>query len=185
MVPAKQKGKSSLQADFPFPPRSLGPVYFEITILSTEHIVETGLDPIVTLGFCGEFCDLTDSHTGCARWSVGYHGGDRFIFEGARYSRHMLQYKFGPGGTVGCGINYDEQKYFFTLGEKVVGTFGPNRFNQSNKERTARFTTHTGRYTSTRTIHRKLYPAISYSGGACEVKVNFGQDDFVWPGARK
>ena len=184
MVPAKQN-ISSLRADFPFPPRSLGPKYFEITISSTEQIGERGLYPIVTLGFCGEFCDLTDLHPGCAIWSVGYHGDRGFIFEGSGSAKHLPGRNFGPGHTVGCGIDYDAKNYFFTLGEDVVGTSLPNRFDQSYEERTTKSKTHIGRYSSTNTIYRKLYPTISHSGGACDVKVNFGQDDFVWPGARK
>ena len=40
------------------------------------------------------------------------------------------------------------------------------------------------RYSSGKIIYRKLYPAVSHDEGACTVKVNFGEEDFVWPGAK-
>ena len=115
-----------LRADFPFPPRDLGPVYFEITILHAEHSPKSHLrSPIVTLGFCGEFCDMTKAHPGWNAWSVGYHGDDGRIFEEYQHSKFRTGCKFGPGNTVGCGIDYASEAYFFTLDGKIVGTSPP------------------------------------------------------------
>jgi hypothetical protein len=29
-----------------------------------------------------------------------------------------------------------------------------------------------------------MYPCVSHSEGAAKIKVNFGEDDFVWDGAK-
>lgn len=76
--------------------------------------------PVVTLGFCGEFCDLGQAHPGWTLWSVGYHGDDGCIYE--EDFAYSTRHRFGAGNTVGCGIDYFNEKYFFTLDGKVVGT---------------------------------------------------------------
>ena len=77
--------------------------------------------PIVTLGFCGEFCDLVEAHPGWNAWSVGYHGDDGAVFEESPRSDTDGS-AFGPGDTVGCGIDYNRGEYFFTLDKEVVCT---------------------------------------------------------------
>ena len=184
MVPAERNGTaSSIRGDFPFPARGGETAYFEIAILHTEHIVDEALYHKVTVGFCGEFCDLTQSGLGRNMWSVGYGGLDGGRFE-VGHPRRYTGRTFGPGNTVGCGIDYDRKEYFFTLGEKVVGMSLPKKFSHLYESILLNRKKHTVRLSSG-VIDRKLYPAISHSGGACDVKVNFGQDEFVWPGARK
>lgn len=68
--------------------------------------METGAYPIVTLGFCGEFYDLTDSHAGWNVWSLGYHGDDGWTFDGCGRVKHGIGRKFGPVNTVGREIDY-------------------------------------------------------------------------------
>ena len=124
-----------LRADYPFPPRDLGPVYFEITILHAEHTPASDLgSPTVTLGFCGEFCDLTMAHPGWNAWSVGYHGDDGLMFEEHPLSGFRTGCKFGPGNTVGCGIDYASEEYFFTLDGTIVGTSPPRSVSLHNRE---------------------------------------------------
>ena len=128
---ANNQLRISVRADFPFPPRDRAKmVYFEISILRTEHTAELDLaPPTVTLGFCGEFCDQTQAHPGSNVWSVGYHGDDGGIFEEqSRKPRYMTGRKFGAGDTVGCGIDYSKEEYFFTLNGRIVGTFLPKNF---------------------------------------------------------
>ena len=116
-------GPTCLRADYPFPPRDLGPVYFEITILHAEDTPEPDSEStIVTLGFCGEFCDMTMAHPGWNAWSVGYHGDDGGIYEEEASRAISYERRFGPGNTVGCGIDYASEEYFFTIDGKIVGT---------------------------------------------------------------
>ena len=77
---------------------------------------------IVTLGFCGEFCELAQAHPGWNAWSVGYHGDDGIVYEESSFRGKKTGRTFGPGDTVGCGIDYDRGEYFFTLDQEVVGT---------------------------------------------------------------
>lgn len=122
MLAAERKDSFSLRTDFPFPPRSGTPVYFEITISDVEHRVETGLDSIMAIGFCSEFSDLIQSRPGWNMWSVGYHGDGGWIFEANTRCKYRTGRAFGPGNTVGCGIDYHRAEYYFTLGREVVGT---------------------------------------------------------------
>ena len=114
-----------LRADFSFPLRDSATVYFEVTILHAESTTVQSsrivLPLTVTLGFCGEFCDQTAAHPGWNVWSVGYHGNNGCIYE--EYSQWMRDTgcKFGTGSTVGCGIDYAREEYFFTLDGKTVG----------------------------------------------------------------
>ena len=117
----------SLRADFPFPPRRWELVYFEITIPRIDDTVKWDSTDFVSLGFCGEFCDLTQAQPGWNVWSVGYHGDNGGIYEEkGSQPTYSTERKFGPGDTVGCGIDYDTEEYFFTLGAEVVGTFLAN-----------------------------------------------------------
>ena len=105
------------------------PIYFEVTLQPADHAAEPeseGLDvapSIVSLGFCGEFSDQTYAHPGWNMWTVGYHGDDGAIFEEEPYETHKTGCKFGPGQTVGCGIDYDTEEYFFTREGEIVGMF--------------------------------------------------------------
>lgn len=102
-----------VRADFPFPPRIQATAYFEISIARiAEHAAALDLaPPTVTLGFCGEFCDLTHAHPGWNVWSVGYHSDDCGIFEeNGSDARCSTGFNFGAGDTIGCGIDYATAK---------------------------------------------------------------------------
>lgn len=104
-------------------------VYFEITILHAERTAEPDLaTPTVNLGFCGEFCDQKGAHPGWNVWSAGYHGNDGCIYEECSRWMHKTGRKFGTGSTVGCGIDYASEQYFFTLDGKIVGMSLLKRF---------------------------------------------------------
>lgn len=51
---------------------------------------------------------------------MGYQGDDGCIYEESR--KYSTEHKFGPGNTVGCGIDYFNENFFFTLDGKLVGT---------------------------------------------------------------
>lgn len=116
----------SLRADHPFPPRDLGSTYFEVTLSNPRYEVEPDNDqtPIISVGFCGEFCDLTSAQVGWNTWSAGYHSDDGGIYaENSQASRmHETGHTFEHGNTVGCGIDYASDVYYFTVDGEVVGT---------------------------------------------------------------
>jgi hypothetical protein len=106
--------------------------YFEITILKPkDQTVSNSDEPLkrddensnlaISVGFIGEFCNQQYSHVGWNAWSVGYHGDNGEIYENSNYGVHDSKRTFGIGNTVGCGINYSEGMYFFTLNGMVVG----------------------------------------------------------------
>ena len=138
MVPAEHKSTSSLRADFPFPVRGGEPAYFETAISRTEHIMDPSFYFRVTVGFCGEFCDLTQSTLRGSMWSVGYDGLDGGIYKGFGGRRDLTGRKFGHSNTVGCGIDYNRKEYFFTLGKEVVGMSMPKRIQPRVGERMAK-----------------------------------------------
>ena len=88
----------------------------------------------MAIGFYGEFSDLTQSRPGWNMWSVGYHGDDGWIFEANTRSKYRTGREFGPGSTVGCGIDYDREEYYFTLGEEVVGTSLSKKFDSLDEK---------------------------------------------------
>ncbi|KAJ3547132.1 hypothetical protein NM208_g1667 [Fusarium decemcellulare] len=157
----------SVRADSPFPPRQLGQSYFELKIQEAPNPTATDLqestgstgDPPglrISIGFTGEFCNLKGRHAGWNVWSVGYHGDDGNIYEQSGEGKHQTHRTFGIGNTIGCGIDYEKDKYFFTLDAEG----------------------------SDSVIFRKLYPCIGHAGDACKIKVNFGDESFVWSGAK-
>ena len=67
------------------------------------------------------------AHPGENVWSVGYHGDNGCIYEDSKFM-HKTGRKFGIGSTVGCGIDYAGEEYFFTRDGKIVGMFLLERF---------------------------------------------------------
>lgn len=124
-----------MRADFPFPPRSIDPrngdiQYFEAKILPADTKLEelnrdseTCLPPIIAIGFCGEFADMTNAILGWNVWTVGYHGDDGMVLKNqdTGHGDRGTGRTFGPGNTIGCGINYSNEEYFFTCDGEVVG----------------------------------------------------------------
>lgn len=91
------------------------------------------------------------------RWELntcGYHGEDGLIYLGKRQGE-----AFGPsyttGDTVGAGINYDSQEFFFTVNGTLVGTVS-------------------------KYIKGPLFPTVAVHSRNEEVAVNFGQEKFAF-----
>ncbi|PNP80395.1 hypothetical protein FNYG_05994 [Fusarium nygamai] len=159
-----------VRADFPFPLRKRN-CYFEITIREPEHQIASDPEdsstkdveysnPTISIGFVGEFCNTQGSHVGWNAWSVGYHGDDGEIYENTEDGVYDSKRTFGIGDTVGCGVNYSEETYFFTInGLLLVERRRP-------------------------VIFRKLYPCIGHDDAGCTVKVNFGEESFAWKGGQ-
>ncbi|KAF5621165.1 ankyrin repeat [Fusarium tjaetaba] len=116
----------------------------------------------IEIGFCGEFTDLAKARVGSRAWTVGYCGEDGVIggpLECPPVSdeeNSPENIKFSIGDTVGCGIDYSKEEYFFTLNGRIVGSYGDD------------------------VIFRKLYPVFSHEGLPCKVQVIFEEAEFTW-----
>ncbi|KAL6492809.1 hypothetical protein OROGR_032568 [Orobanche gracilis] len=86
--------------------------------------------------------------------SWGYHGDDGLLYRG-----HGKGETFGPtyttGDTVGGGINYATQEFFFTKNGGVVGSVYKD-------------------------VKGRLFPTVSVHSQNEELTVNFGQNPFVF-----
>jgi hypothetical protein len=131
---ADERAFRCLRADFPFPPRPFGMgdqevVYFEAKILAPESSADAETElpeshkPVIYIGFSGEFTDNSNAAPGWRVWAAGYHGDDGIVFENPYLHRSRTDEKFGVGDTVGCGIDYEAEEYFFTCNGRVVGQF--------------------------------------------------------------
>ncbi|GER37827.1 SPla/RYanodine receptor (SPRY) domain-containing protein [Striga asiatica] len=86
--------------------------------------------------------------------SYGYHGDDGLLYRG-----HGKGETFGPtyttGDTVGGGINYATQEFFFTKNGAIVGSVFKD-------------------------VKGPLFPTVAVHSQNEEVTVNFGKDPFVF-----
>ncbi|XP_010455335.1 PREDICTED: ran-binding protein 10 [Camelina sativa] len=135
-----------VQSNKPAPCKRLA-YYFEI------YVKDAGVKGRVAIGF------TTDSFRIARQpgWEVntcGYHGEDGLIYLGKRQGE-----AFGPtyttGDTVGGGINYDSQEFFFTVNGTLVGTVS-------------------------KYIKGPLFPTVAVHSQNEEVTVNFGQEKFAF-----
>lgn len=135
-----------VQANFPAPVKRLV-YYFEI------YVKNAGAKGHIAIGFTTEGFNLR-RQPGWEANSFGYHGDDGLLYRG-----HGKGEAFGPtystGDTVGGGINYASQEFFFTKNGQVVGTVEKD-------------------------VKGRLYPTIAVHSQNEEVSVNFGKDPFLF-----
>ncbi|KAL7431041.1 hypothetical protein ACHAXM_002493 [Skeletonema potamos] len=95
--------------------------------------------------------------------SFGYHGDDGGIFHGHGDMLRRYGPSFGPGDTVGCGLEYSTRKIFFVKNGVFLGW----AFDKVDKEM----------------VERGLYPTVGVDT-ECPIHVNFGQVPFKfdWKG---
>ncbi|KAF8106299.1 hypothetical protein N665_0144s0010 [Sinapis alba] len=121
--------------------------YFEI------YVKDAGVKGRVAIGFTTDNFKI-GRHPGWELNTCGYHGEDGLIYLGKRQGE-----AFGPafttGDTVGAGINYDSQEFFFTVNGTLVGTVS-------------------------KYIKGPLFPTVAVHSQNEEVTVNFGQEKFAF-----
>jgi len=95
--------------------------------------------------------------------SFGYHGDDGGIFHGHGDMLRRYGPSFGPGDTIGCGLEYSTRKIFFVKNGEFLGF----AFEKIEKEM----------------VERGLYPTVGVDT-ECPIHVNFGQMPFKfdWKG---
>ncbi|CEP00944.1 B30.2/SPRY domain-containing protein [Plasmodiophora brassicae] len=95
--------------------------YFECTVVRQPHAVGVGIsDDDFRAGLPGIFVGWPSGGA-----SFGYHGDDGFKFHNDG-SGAAFACRFGPGDTVGCGVDWDRDAVFFTRNGDLVGTAFPN-----------------------------------------------------------
>ncbi|XP_022718265.1 ran-binding proteins 9/10 homolog isoform X2 [Durio zibethinus] len=137
-----------IQADKPVPVKRLL-YYFEI------YVKNAGAKGQIAIGFTNEGFKMR-RQPGWEVNSCGYHGDDGFLYHGQGKGD-----AFGPtytaGDTVGGGINYASQEFFFTKNGALVGTVSGEKEMKS-----------------------RLFPTIAVHSQNEEVHVNFGQKKFAF-----
>jgi len=135
-----------VQANKPAPAKRLI-YYFEI------YVKNAGAKGQIAIGFTTEGFKMR-RQPGWELNSLGYHGDDGFLYRG-----HGKGESFGPtytsGDTVGGGINYASQEFFFTKNGAVVGAVYKD-------------------------VKGPLFPTIAVHSQNEEVRVNFGKEPFVF-----
>ncbi|XP_043713811.1 ran-binding protein M homolog isoform X2 [Telopea speciosissima] len=135
-----------VQANCPAPVKRLM-YYFEI------FVKNAGAKGQIAIGFTNEHFKMR-RQPGWEANSYGYHGDDGLLYRGQGKGE-----TFGPtftsGDTVGGGINYASQEFFFTKNGKLVGTVYKD-------------------------VKGPLFPTIAVHSQNEEVNVNFGQQPFVF-----
>ncbi|KAK4413361.1 Ran-binding protein M [Sesamum alatum] len=134
------------QANRPAPMKRLL-YYFEI------HVKNAGSKGQIAIGFTTSAFRLR-RQPGWEANSYGYHGDDGMLYRG-----HGKGDTFGPtyttGDTVGGGINYATQEFFFTKNGVVVGSVYKD-------------------------VKGPVIPTVAVHSQNEEVTVNFGKDPFVF-----
>ncbi|KAH1090596.1 hypothetical protein J1N35_017853 [Gossypium stocksii] len=137
-----------VQANKPAPVKRLL-YYFEI------YVKDAGAKGQIAIGFTNEGFKMR-RQPGWEVNSCGYHGDDGLLYRGQGKGD-----AFGPtyttGDTVGGGINYASQEFFFTKNGVLVGTVC------KEKE-----------------MKGRLFPTIAVHSQNEEVHVNFGQKKFAF-----
>ncbi|KAL7478430.1 hypothetical protein ACHAW6_004197 [Cyclotella cf. meneghiniana] len=91
--------------------------------------------------------------------SYGYHGDDGGIFHGQGEMIKRYGPPFGPGDTVGCGVEYSSRRIFFAKNGKFLGL----AFDMLPEN----------------VIERGLYPTVGVDT-ECPLFVNFGEQPFCF-----
>jgi hypothetical protein len=86
--------------------------------------------------------------------SCGYHGDDGYLYRGQGKGEPFGP-KFTSGDTIGAGINYLSQEFFFTKNGSLVGAFPKD-------------------------IKGPLYPTVAVHSQGEELTVNFGKEPFCF-----
>lgn len=137
-----------VQANKPAPVKRLV-YYFEM------FVKNAGVKGQIAIGFTTEgFKGKMRRQPGWEANSYGYHGDDGYLYRGQGKGE-----LFGPtytvNDTVGGGINYASQKFFFTKNGEMVGDV-------------------------CKEVKGRLYPTIAVHSQNEEVSVNFGKEPFVF-----
>lgn len=179
---------ASVRADQPIPPQA-GVYYFEVTVISR------GQKGYIGVGFSTRNVDL-ERLPGWNTESYGYHGDDGKAFASSGTGQAYGP-RFTSGDVIGCGIDFVARRAFFVKNGQWLGyvfdltsalrdpaTAGgagqdpelppaqPGSRRERERERERKAKEAQGRL--------RFYPTIGLQTVGETVKVNFGQDNFVF-----
>ncbi|KZV50916.1 ran-binding protein 10 [Dorcoceras hygrometricum] len=135
-----------VQANRPAPMKRLV-YYFEILVKNA------GAKGQIAIGFTTSAFKLR-RQPGWEANSYGYHGDDGLLYRG-RGKGDTFGPTYSTGDTVGGGINYATQQFFFTKNGAVVGTVYKD-------------------------VKGPVFPTVAVHSQSEEITVNFGKDPFVF-----
>ncbi|MBA0692066.1 hypothetical protein Goari_009655, partial [Gossypium aridum] len=158
-----------VQADKPAPMRRLL-YYFEI------YVKDAGAKGQIAIGFTNEGFKMR-RQPGWEVNSCGYHGDDGLLYRGQGKGD-----AFGPtyttGDTVGGGINYASQEFFFTLVQLFIVCYSHDfvcSYVDASKNGAI-----VGTVSKEKEMKGHLFPTIAVHSQNEEVHVNFGQKKFAF-----
>ncbi|RLN08704.1 ran-binding protein 9 [Panicum miliaceum] len=135
-----------VQADRPAPTRR-AVYYFEMGVKNAGYKGQT------SIGFSSGSFKMR-RQPGWESNSCGYHGDDGYLYRGQGKGEPFGP-KFTSGDTIGAGINYLSQEFFFTKNGSLVGAFPKD-------------------------IKGPLYPTVAVHSQGEELTVNFGKEPFCF-----
>ena len=135
-------------------------LYFEVTLTQRTQFARHGQrNDCVAVGLSTKSFQTECSFPGWDDESFGYHSDDGGMFNGNRVAARLGQPKFGPGDTIGCGVEYSSRRIFFTKNAEFLGY----EFGRIRK----------------RVVEKGLYPTVGIDTD-CPIFVNFGEHPFLY-----
>jgi hypothetical protein len=124
----------------------------------------------VAIGLSTRYFSPVDKMPGWDSESYGYHGDDGGIYHGRGVMLSRYGPSYGPGDTVGCGLDYASRRIFFVKNGVFLGyAFGDGCDDISGG----------GGGLSRRIMDRGLYPTVGVDT-ECPISVNFGERPFMF-----
>ncbi|KAL7426080.1 hypothetical protein ACHAXH_000218 [Discostella pseudostelligera] len=141
-------------------------MYFEVTLMkpaqhamTPEQTRQEQRHDCVAVGLSTSSFQPQHSMPGWDDKSYGYHSDDGGMFHGKGVAARRGNPTFGPGDTIGCGLDYASRKIFFTKNAEFIGY------------EFARLRRHV--------LEKGLYPTVGIDSN-CPIFVNFGAHPFTF-----
>ncbi|KAL7427245.1 hypothetical protein ACHAXH_000790 [Discostella pseudostelligera] len=103
-------------------------MYFEVTLMkpaqhamTPEQTRQEQRHDCVAVGLSTSSFQPQHSMPGWDDKSYGYHSDDGGMFHGKDVAARRGKPTFGPGDTIGCGLDYASRRIFFTKNAEFVG----------------------------------------------------------------
>ena len=120
-------------------------------------VIHAGEDGAIGIGLTGKGSKLNQM-PGWSKKTIGYHGDNGLVYSNSIQNKKGLDYgpTFGKDDVIGCGVDFESNTVFFTKNGRSFGIAKRNWPKQL------------------------WYPTIGLHSLNERVKVNFGEDKFVF-----